>query len=82
MQLSSGGRFWPLDPRQEDIHIEDIANGLALDCRYAGQCKIDSFYSVAEQIRSGLPRRSSTCSPSPCYSTTGPKPTSTTCRGL
>jgi hypothetical protein len=48
MHTSSGGQFYPLDPRPEDIHITDIANGLALDCRYGGQGRIDRFYSVAE----------------------------------
>lgn len=38
-------RFWPLDPRPEDICIEDIAHGLALNCRYGGQCTY--MYSVA-----------------------------------
>ena len=48
MHTSSGGKFFPMDPRPEDIHITDIANGLALDCRYAGQGRVDRFYSVAE----------------------------------
>lgn len=48
MHTSLGGRFYPLDPRPEDIHISDIANGLALDCRYGGQGRVDRFYSVAE----------------------------------
>ncbi len=41
-----GGRFYPLDPRPSDIHLEDIAHGLALTCRFGGACR--SFYSVAE----------------------------------
>lgn len=48
MHTSTGARFFPLDPRPEDICISDIANGLALDCRYGGQGRIDKFYSVAE----------------------------------
>jgi predicted nucleic acid-binding protein len=48
MHTNSGKRFFPRDPRAEDICIDDIANGLALDCRYAGQGRIDRFYSVAE----------------------------------
>lgn len=35
-----------LDPRPEDIDIEDIAHHLALLCRFGGAC--DRFYSVAE----------------------------------
>lgn len=49
---TAGGRkFWPLDPRIEDVFIEDIARGLSTECRYAGQIGFDtgySFYSVAE----------------------------------
>lgn len=48
MQTSRGERFFPLDPRQEEIYIEDIANGLAQCGRYNGQRLIDKFYSVAE----------------------------------
>ena len=48
MQTSTGLRFFPLDPRERDICIADIANGLAMTCRYAGQINIDLFYSVAE----------------------------------
>ena len=48
MHTSTGKRFFPLDPRPEDICIMDIANGLALDCRYGGQGNVHKFYSVAE----------------------------------
>lgn len=47
-QTSLGGRFYPSDPRPEEVFISDIANGLALDCRYAGQGMVTRFYSVAE----------------------------------
>ena len=46
MQTRSGLRFWPLDPRAEEVDIRDIARGLAMTCRYGGQTS--SFYSVAE----------------------------------
>lgn len=46
MQTYSGRQFWPLDPRPEDICIEDIAHALSNICRYAGHC--ERFYSVAE----------------------------------
>lgn len=46
MQTFTGRQFWPLDPRPEEIHIEDIAHALSLQCRYAGHCR--KFYSVAE----------------------------------
>ena len=48
MHTSTGKKFFPLDPRPEEICISDIANGLALDCRYAGQGRVDRYYSVAE----------------------------------
>jgi 5'-deoxynucleotidase YfbR-like HD superfamily hydrolase len=35
-----------LDPQPEDICLDDIAHGLSLLCRYAGQ--LNAFYSVAE----------------------------------
>lgn len=46
MQTFSGGQFWPLDPRADEIHIVDIAHALSMQCRYAGHCR--RFYSVAE----------------------------------
>ena len=48
MQVASGRKFFPQDPRPEEIKINDIANGLALTCRYGGQGNVDKFYSVAE----------------------------------
>lgn len=46
MQTFTGRQFWPLDPRPEEICIEDIAHSLAMQCRYAGHSI--RFYSVAE----------------------------------
>lgn len=46
MQTYSGGKYWPADPRPEDIKIRDIAHALSLICRYTGHG--DRFYSVAE----------------------------------
>lgn len=46
MQTYTGRQFWPLDPRPDEVRIEDIAHSLAMQCRYAGHCL--RFYSVAE----------------------------------
>lgn len=53
----SGIEFNVFNPSKEDINIIDIAHGLALKCRFNGQC--DDFYSVAEHsvrmVRWNLP---------------------------
>jgi uncharacterized protein len=41
-----GNRFYPLAPRIEHVEIEDIAHGLAYQCRFNGQTR--EFYSVAQ----------------------------------
>ncbi len=46
MQTYTGRRFFPIDPRPEEVFIEDIAHALSLACRYGGHCL--EFYSVAE----------------------------------
>lgn len=46
MQLHSGKAFWPLDPRPEEVEIDDIAWSLAHQCRYAGHC--EDMYTVAQ----------------------------------
>ena len=46
IQTYTGKQFWPIDPRAEDVCIEDIAHSLSMMCRYAGHC--ERFYSVAE----------------------------------
>lgn len=40
------GKFWPFDPRPEDVDINHVAHSLAMTCRYTGACI--HFYSVAE----------------------------------
>lgn len=46
LQTFTGAVFYPLDPRPEEIHIDDIAHALAMQCRYSGHTS--RFYSVAE----------------------------------
>jgi uncharacterized protein len=46
MQTFTGRRFYPLDPRPDEIDPADIAHALSLLCRYGGH--VDRFYSVAE----------------------------------
>lgn len=46
IQTYSGRQFWPIDPRDGDFFIEDIAHALSNICRYAGHCR--DFYSVAQ----------------------------------
>lgn len=45
-QTRGGKKFTPLNPKQEDITIEDIAWHLSLICRYTGATKY--LYSVAQ----------------------------------
>lgn len=46
IQTFSGRAFHYNDPRPEEVHIEDIAQALSQQCRFAGQTS--RFYSVAE----------------------------------
>jgi hypothetical protein len=46
MQTFTGKRFYPTNPRPEDVDPVDIAHSLSMLCRYAGH--VDRFYSVAE----------------------------------
>lgn len=46
IQTFSGKKFDPLDPKPEDIDIEDIATALSNICRYGGH--VSRFMSVAE----------------------------------
>lgn len=45
-QTISGVMMYPLDPRPEEIIIDDIAHALSMQCRFGGHVK--DFYSVAE----------------------------------
>ena len=46
IQTFTGKRFYPLDPRPEDINITDIAHALSNQCRFAGH--VNQFYSTAQ----------------------------------
>lgn len=46
IQMHSGKAMYFLDPKPEDVDIEDIAHTLSLLCRFGGHC--NEFYSVAE----------------------------------
>lgn len=46
MRTYSGRQFWPMDPRAEDMCIEDVAHHLSMQVRFNGATK--DFYSVAE----------------------------------
>lgn len=45
LMVKTGTKFYPLDPKIEEIHIEDIAHSTSMMCRYNGHTEI--FYSVA-----------------------------------
>lgn len=46
IQTANGRQFWPMDPRPDEVHLDDIAHSLSMLCRFGGHCK--RFYSVAE----------------------------------
>lgn len=46
IETFTGRRFWPLDPRPEEVDIKDIAHALSMLCRFTGHVK--EFYSVAQ----------------------------------
>ena len=45
-QTYTGRKWFPLDPRPEDVFLIDIAHPLSQQCRFGGHCS--GFYSVAE----------------------------------
>jgi uncharacterized protein len=46
IQTAHGRQFWPIDPRSDEVFIDDIAHALSMLCRFGGHCL--HFYSVAE----------------------------------
>lgn len=46
IQTFTGGIFYPLDPRVEEINLQDVAHGLSHKARFTGHTRC--FYSTAE----------------------------------
>lgn len=46
IRTAGGGRFWPLDPRPEEVDIREVAHALANLCRFTGHTR--DFYSVGQ----------------------------------
>lgn len=51
LMTHSGTKVSVLNPKPEQIKLEDIAHALSLQCRYNGH--VDRFYSVAEHVLKG-----------------------------
>lgn len=57
IRVFSGIKFWPLDPRPDEIDILDIAHALSLNCRWGGHSL--RFFSIAQHsciVHDMLPR--------------------------
>ncbi|WP_428673671.1 phosphohydrolase [Reyranella sp.] len=48
MLTATGRQFWPLDPRPDEIDIEEIAAALSNVARYGGHARPGRHYSVAQ----------------------------------
>ena len=46
IETATGTPFDLFDPNPDDVHLQDIATGLAHTCRFGGHCR--PFYSVAQ----------------------------------
>jgi len=46
LETYSAVKFWPADPRPEEVRIQDIAWSLSRQCRFGGHVR--EFYSVAQ----------------------------------
>jgi hypothetical protein len=46
IQTFSGRRFYPADPRPDDMDIGDVAHALSMVCRFNGHVRF--HYSVAQ----------------------------------
>lgn len=47
IQTAHGRQMYPLDPRVDEVHIDDIGHALARQCRFAGHVRC-GHYSVAQ----------------------------------
>lgn len=43
---ASGRHFWPIDPRADEVSLDDIATSLAHQCRWTGH--VSRHYSIAQ----------------------------------
>lgn len=48
IEITSGRKFYPMDPKPENIQIGDIARALSTKVRYTGHLKKGRHYSIAE----------------------------------
>ena len=48
MQTFSGGKFYPQDPRVEDMFLVDVEHVLSKVCRFGGHC--DGLYTVLQHL--------------------------------
>ena len=48
----NGRRFYPLDPRADEVNLQDISHALSRKCRWG--CYTKSFYTVAQHVLHGL----------------------------
>lgn len=49
IETASGRKVNLVEPTPDEIHLPDVATGLAHTCRFGGQCPV--FYSVADHAR-------------------------------
>jgi hypothetical protein len=48
IETATGRRFSLLDPKPDEICIEDVAHSLSMQCRFTGHIKGNEIYSVAQ----------------------------------
>lgn len=55
MQTVSGRQFWPMDPRPQEIHIEDIAHAQLCGFQAGGNNKTPPFHQWCHSDTMSLP---------------------------